>query len=325
MDSDILFYDEDESQETITDQALNETTLKQFENEYFNRPSLIDEMNESVSSSEQNPEQTNNINWDEIQDELDKEISVVKQSNNESDNVDTDQVTSKVTSKVTGKVTSRVTNKPAKSVSPPTNDEMTVPDINFDNINIEDIKQNEKIDDNTSVSSGSSVVSPVKSALKKRNIQVVTAPLSDRSNSSLIQKQVRINNIVESSKYESPKSSINESSVEKPNFDKINRINVAILSLRNQLRGTKNIEDLTRLASQIANLEHQAVIEKSQGYQVLEKKRKIVEDKVDKMRRQLKKEEDKLQNLDNTIYAKIAGYRKLLQMRINMLHDAFSA
>lgn len=141
-----------------------------------------------------------------------------------------------------------------------------------------------------------------------------------------IGRHVRINNNVMKKIYDdSPTSSVSVSDkLEKPNFDKINRINVAIKSLRNQLRNTTDIEKLTQIAGSIATLEHQAVVEKSQGYKQLEKQRKHIEDKIDNMKRQLKNAEYELQRVDNSLYNKVSGYRKLLQMRINMLHEEYA-
>lgn len=139
-------------------------------------------------------------------------------------------------------------------------------------------------------------------------------------------KQVRINNHISEVIYDNSPKSIdsNVSDVDRPSFDKINRINVTIRSLRNQLRVTTDISKLSQIAHKIAELEEQAVIEKSRGYKQLEKRKKTIEDKIDKMKRQLSRAESELQQVDNSLHHKVDGYRKLLQMRINMLHEEYS-
>ena len=140
-----------------------------------------------------------------------------------------------------------------------------------------------------------------------------------------INKHVKYNDRISKFTYDSsPKSSVIDVEDDKPRFDKINRINVAIRSLKNKLHNVTNIEDLSMIAKNIAELEHQAVVEKSRGYKQLEKRRKDIEEKIDTMKRKLQRAESELQQVDNSLYNKVNGYRKLLQMRINMLHEEYT-
>ena len=52
---------------------------------------------------------------------------------------------------------------------------------------------------------------------------------------------------------------------DKPCFDRINRHNVAITSLKNQLKQASSIDELTVLAGKIIELEQQIVVEKTAG------------------------------------------------------------
>jgi predicted nucleic acid-binding Zn-ribbon protein len=109
-----------------------------------------------------------------------------------------------------------------------------------------------------------------------------------------------------------------------PRFDIINRYNVTIISLRNQLKQAIGIDELTSIASKIIELEHQILVEKSAGYAQLEEEKKKIESKVDKLRRELKRAEDDLNRIDNSIDLKMNGYRKALQSKIDSLNDEYN-
>ena len=110
---------------------------------------------------------------------------------------------------------------------------------------------------------------------------------------------------------------------DRPDFDKINRCNVAIQSLRNQLNQSTNIDELTLIASKIIELEQEIINERARGHKKLERKRKTVESKIDKLQRQLLAAQDELDDLDQTIDQRLNGYRKNLISRIEDLNNEF--
>jgi hypothetical protein len=107
-------------------------------------------------------------------------------------------------------------------------------------------------------------------------------------------------------------------------FDLINRYMVAIISLRNQLKNASGIDELTLIASKIIDLEQQILVEKTAGYKELEKEKCNVENKIDKIKRELRRLEDDLHSIDNKIDLKVNVYRKALQGRINDLSDQYT-
>lgn len=107
-------------------------------------------------------------------------------------------------------------------------------------------------------------------------------------------------------------------------FDVINRYNVAIASLRNQLKLATGIDELTVIASKIIDLEQQILVEKTAGYKELEKEKSTVESKIDKMKRELRRLEDDLHTIDNKIDLKVNVYRKVLQNKIDDLSDQYT-
>lgn len=109
-----------------------------------------------------------------------------------------------------------------------------------------------------------------------------------------------------------------------PRFEIINKYNVAIASLRNQLKQASGIDELTQIASKIIDLEHQILVEKSAGYKELEDEKKKIESKVDKLKRELKRAEDDLGRIDNSIDVKLNGYRKALQSKIENLTQEYT-
>jgi hypothetical protein len=114
------------------------------------------------------------------------------------------------------------------------------------------------------------------------------------------------------------------SGVDSCSFEKINKFNVAIMSLKNQLRTSNNIDELTLVASKIIDLEHQIVIEKTTGYKQLEEEKKTIECKINKIRRDLKNAEDDLRRVGNHIDLKLVGYKNALQLRIDSLNDEYN-
>jgi predicted nuclease with TOPRIM domain len=109
-----------------------------------------------------------------------------------------------------------------------------------------------------------------------------------------------------------------------PRFEVINKYNVAVASLRNQLKTATGIDELTSIASKIIDLEQQILVEKSAGYKQLEAEQKTIHAKVDKLRRELRRAEDELDQLGNKIDIKINGYKKSLQQKIDALTDDYN-
>lgn len=107
-------------------------------------------------------------------------------------------------------------------------------------------------------------------------------------------------------------------------FEVINRYNVAIASLRNQLKQASGIDELTILAGKIIDLEQQILVEKTAGYKELEKEKNQVESKIDKTKRELRRLEDDLQKIDNKIDLKVNVYRKALQAKIEDLSEEYT-
>lgn len=119
-------------------------------------------------------------------------------------------------------------------------------------------------------------------------------------------------------------SKLDKKNKDQPRFDKINKFNVAIASLKNKLKSADNIDELTFIASKIINLEQQIVIEKTNGYKELEKRKKEISDKIDKIRRELKRAEDDLQHIDNSLDLKVNGLKRSLQLRIDSLNEEYN-
>jgi septal ring factor EnvC (AmiA/AmiB activator) len=118
---------------------------------------------------------------------------------------------------------------------------------------------------------------------------------------------------------------VEEKNIEnKPCFEKINKYTVAIASLKNQLKNAESIDTLTSLAGKIIELENQIIIERTVGYKYLEKERKEIEDKIDKIRRELRRAEEELRRVDNQLDHKVNGYKKLLQNRIDNLGNEYN-
>ena len=119
--------------------------------------------------------------------------------------------------------------------------------------------------------------------------------------------------------------SLNRKKFRQPRFDVINRYNVAIKSLRNQLKTASGIDELTNIASKIIELEQQIMIEKSIGYQRLKDNKKQIKYKIDKLQRELNQAEGELSQIDTKLTFKINGYRKTLQARIDSLNIEYQA
>lgn len=109
-----------------------------------------------------------------------------------------------------------------------------------------------------------------------------------------------------------------------PRFDVINKYNVAIKSLRNQLKQATGIDELTNIAAKIVDLEQQIMTEKSNGYKQLEEEKKLIEKRIDTLSRELERAKGDLNRVGNSLDFKLNGYRKKLQARIDSLNDEYA-
>jgi predicted nucleic acid-binding Zn-ribbon protein len=107
-------------------------------------------------------------------------------------------------------------------------------------------------------------------------------------------------------------------------FDVINRYNVSIASLKNQIKQATGIDELTVLAGKIIDLEQQILVEKTAGYKELEKEKSVVEDKIDRIKRELRRLEGDLQHIDNKIDLKVNVYRRVLLNKIDTLSEEYT-
>lgn len=110
---------------------------------------------------------------------------------------------------------------------------------------------------------------------------------------------------------------------ENPRFELINKYNVAITSLKNQLKQAEGIDQLTQVATKIIDLEQKILVEKAMGYKEIEEEKKKIADKVDKLRRELKAAENELTRVDNSLDLKVNGYKKALQIKIDNLSQEY--
>jgi hypothetical protein len=110
-----------------------------------------------------------------------------------------------------------------------------------------------------------------------------------------------------------------------PRFDLINKHNVTIKSLRNQLYRAEGIDELTTIASKIIELEQQIMIEKSIGYRQLEESKKQLLYKINKLQRDLQRAETALSQIDTKLDFKLNGYRNKLQEKIDLLNSEYQS
>ncbi len=111
--------------------------------------------------------------------------------------------------------------------------------------------------------------------------------------------------------------------MQKPNFNRINRYSVQINSLKNQLRTASDINELISVSSKIIELEKQIILERMAGFNALQKEKNAAVEKIDKIRRSLEKEEEKLWRINTTIDNRTTQYRNTLQSRIEELEHEF--
>ena len=101
--------------------------------------------------------------------------------------------------------------------------------------------------------------------------------------------------------------------IHQPRFDLINKYNIAIKSLRNQIKNTKGLDDLTVLADKIIELEHKIMLEKSTGYRKLETSKIAVKNKIDKLQRELANAQNVLTYINSKLDYKINRHSKKVQ------------
>ena len=108
----------------------------------------------------------------------------------------------------------------------------------------------------------------------------------------------------------------------KPDFSKINIMNCAIISLKNQLKMSKSIDELTLITSKIITLEESIANERLLGYRRLNQKRKDLEMLL--KNNNSKSTECELEHITSMLKYKINGYKSILDNRINTLSNEYS-
>lgn len=112
---------------------------------------------------------------------------------------------------------------------------------------------------------------------------------------------------------------------ESPSFELINRYNVSIASLRNQLKSADTIDQLTVIASRIISLEQKIIAEKCVACKHLYNKRMLIQRKIEDLRRNLNREEQELSHINNLINVKVSGYRKKLNHKMDTLSEEYKS
>jgi septal ring factor EnvC (AmiA/AmiB activator) len=112
---------------------------------------------------------------------------------------------------------------------------------------------------------------------------------------------------------------------DKANFAKVNKINVAIASLRNKLKQANDVNVLTIIASDIIKLEQEILFQRTAGYKKLEEEKKEKEDRRNSIQRSLQQVENDIKNIDVRIDLKINGYKKNLQDKIDLINEEYTS
>lgn len=102
-------------------------------------------------------------------------------------------------------------------------------------------------------------------------------------------------------------------------FNTINKYNVQVLSLKNKLKVASDVEEISCIATRIVELENSIMLERTTRFKILEKEKKEIENRIDKIRRELKRAEDDLRIIDSSITVRIDGYKEKLQEQIEEL------
>lgn len=107
-------------------------------------------------------------------------------------------------------------------------------------------------------------------------------------------------------------------------FDKINRCNVSITSLRRQLSSATSIDELTIIAGKIIDLEHEIMTEKIKTNRALEKRKKEIEKRIDILRRKLNQAEEELSTLKDAMKRKTMQIKESLNIKIDILNKEYT-
>jgi len=112
----------------------------------------------------------------------------------------------------------------------------------------------------------------------------------------------------------------------KTDFDRVNKINIMVSSLRNQLKHCSTIDEMNIVAANIISLEHQCALEKIGDCQELEQERHRAQARVDKLRNELLTAENELLLVSKKINTKISIHLKSMQKNVDRIErDYFSA
>lgn len=107
-------------------------------------------------------------------------------------------------------------------------------------------------------------------------------------------------------------------------FDLINKYNIAIGSLKNKLKAASDINELTIVAGQIMELENKIILERTSGYQKLEKERIQVLAEIDNHKRALARLEGLLHTIEQRIKSKTTLNQKIIEAKLSQLHIEYN-
>jgi predicted nuclease with TOPRIM domain len=105
-------------------------------------------------------------------------------------------------------------------------------------------------------------------------------------------------------------------------YDKINIYRVKISSLRNQLKDTKSMAELTELARTISDLEALILDEKLASCVKIMEKKDALQVKIEKLQRKIDTYKSQVYLLDKEIDLRQGKFSKNLESRINALQDS---
>ena len=112
--------------------------------------------------------------------------------------------------------------------------------------------------------------------------------------------------------------------IKEPSFNIINKYNICIKSLSNQLKISTNVNELTVIASKIIELEQEILYEKTSGCLKLKKEKYKINNKIETLKRQINIAEKELQYIESSLDYKINGQKKILNKKIDKLNDEYN-
>ncbi len=118
---------------------------------------------------------------------------------------------------------------------------------------------------------------------------------------------------------------ITDNTKDKPDFISINKYSIAINSLQNKLINATSLDEILLISDKIIQLEKEIIIEKTSSCKEIEKEKKEIENKIDKIKRDLRKEEDYLKQVDNKLNLKVNSHKKLLENKITFLQSEYNS